>query len=382
MPLPDYHGNSIVNLMASIEIALGGQHDYAPLAHLDIERLAGARTIVLLVIDGLGYDYLTNRGADTFLAKHAQAPLTTVFPATTAAAVTTFLTASAPQQHAHTGWFTYFDEVQNVVAGLPCTVRGSGEPISRRKLEKLFAAEPLFARSERDNFVLSPESIAFSTFNRHFSRGAEIVPYGTLREMFDYLAAICQRGPRNYVYAYWPELDRLGHAYGMLSRDAQRHLVDLDKALAAFVRANHGHDTLLLITADHGFVDSGPDHCIWLHDYPELAGTLAQPLCGEPRAAYCYVHPQHRADFVAEARSSLEGAMQAVASTALVEQGYFGLGDAHPALQRRIGDFVLLAQGNYSIKDSVRGERQYMQIGVHGGNSDAELLVPLVVTEM
>ncbi|MDH3451764.1 MAG: alkaline phosphatase family protein, partial [Gammaproteobacteria bacterium] len=221
MPLPDYHGNSIVNLMASVETALGGQHDYAPLVDLEIEQLAAARTIVLLVIDGLGYYYLKDRGAQTNLAKRAQAPLTTVFPATTAAAVTTFLTASAPQQHAHTGWFTYFEEVQSVVAGLPCRVRGSGASISRRTLHGLVAAQPLFQRSNRDNFVLSPESIAFSTFNRHFSRGAKIVPYGNLREMFDYLVAICQRKARNYVYAYWPELDRLGHAYGMLSRDAQ-----------------------------------------------------------------------------------------------------------------------------------------------------------------
>ena len=382
MPLPDYHGNNIVNLMASIETALGGRSDYVPLAALDIEQLAAARTIVLLVIDGLGYNYLTDRGEQTYMASTARAPLTTVFPATTAAAVTTFLTASAPQQHAHTGWFTYFEEVQNVVAGLPCKVRGSGESISSRELGTLFDAQPLFQRSNRSNFVLSPESIAFSTFNRQFSRGAEIVPYVNLREMFDYLAAICQRKSRNYVYAYWPELDRLGHAYGMQSREAYRHLLDFDKALAGFVRANNGNDTVLLATADHGFVDSGPDHCIWLHDYPDLALTLSQPLCGEPRAAYCYVHPQFRDDFTVEAGSALEGAMQVVASTDLIDQGYFGLGEAHPALRHRIGDFALLAQQAYSIKDSVEGERQYMQIGVHGGTSDAELYVPLVVTEM
>lgn len=382
MPRPDYQGNSIVNLMASIEIALGGEHDYEPLKNLDIARLTAARTIVLLVIDGLGYHYLADQGGRTSLAREAQAPVTTVFPATTAAAVTTFLTANAPQQHAHTGWFTYFEEVQSVVAGLPCTVRGSGEAISRRKLDKLFSVEPLFVRSQRDNFVLAPESIAFSTFNRRFSRGAEIVPYGNLREMFDYLGAICQRKSPNYVYAYWPELDRLGHAYGMHSRDAQRHLLELDKALAAFTRTNRGSNTLLLTTADHGFVDSGPDHCIWLNDYPELADMLAQPLCGEPRAAYCYVLPEQRNDFVAEADSSLEGAMQAVASAELIRQGYFGVGEAHPALHRRIGDFTLLAQAEYSIKDSVRGERQYMQIGVHGGSSEDELYVPLVVIEM
>ena len=79
---------------------------------------------------------------------------------------------------------------------------------------------------------------------------------------------------------------------------------------------------------------------------------------------------------------ALEGAMQVVASADLIEQGYFGLGTAHPALHQRVGDFALLAQDAYSIKDCVKGEKQYMQIGVHGGNSDAELYVPLSVTEM
>lgn len=382
MPIPDYHGNSIVNLMASIETALGGSHAYAPLATLETGRLAAAHNLVLLVIDGLGYRYLCERGENTLLAANAEAPLTTVFPATTAAAVTTFMTASAPQQHAHTGWFTYFEELGRVVAGLPAKVRGSGRAIAPRKLGKLLEAQPLFERSPRDNFVLSPESIAFSTFNRQFSRGAEIVPYASLREMLDFLAAICRRKSPSYVYAYWPELDGLGHAYGMQSREAHRHLLELDKALAAFVRANAGTGTLLLTTADHGFVDSGPDYCIWLHDYPDLTQSLAQPLCGEPRAAYCYVHPQFRGDFIADAGSELEGAMRVVASADLIAQGYFGLGEPHPALARRVGDFALLAQQAYSIKDLVKGERSYMQIGVHGGDSDAELYVPLVVTEM
>lgn len=382
MPIPDYHGNSIVNLMASMEHALGGRNDYAPLAGLDSERLAAARTVVLLVVDGLGYNYLQEHGERTELARNARAPITTVFPATTAAAITTFLTATAPQQHAHTGWFTYFEELGNVVAGLPGQVRGSGESISPRKLEKLFSAAPLFSRIERSSFVLSPESIAFSHFNRQFSRGAEIVPFVNLREMFDYLGAICQRDSRDYVYCYWPELDRLGHAYGMRSREAQRHLLEFDKALAAFVRANAGSDTLVLVTADHGFVDSGPDHSIWLHDYPELAGALAHPLCGEPRAAYCYVRAPCHEDFAIEAGGMLEGAMQVVASSELIAQGYFGLGEAHPALHRRVGDFTLLGEAEYSIKDSVPGERRYLQIGVHGGNSDAELYVPLVVSEL
>ena len=63
MELPDYQGGSIVNLMRSIERALDARPCDAAIAYpesqaLPASALAGARNIVLLVIDGLGYDYL------------------------------------------------------------------------------------------------------------------------------------------------------------------------------------------------------------------------------------------------------------------------------------------------------------------------------------
>src|SRR5450759_4030075 len=68
MELPDYHGGSIVNLMRSIERTLDARPcdaaaAYPELSALPAEALSGARNIVLLVIDGLGYDYLLRDGA-------------------------------------------------------------------------------------------------------------------------------------------------------------------------------------------------------------------------------------------------------------------------------------------------------------------------------
>ena len=64
MSQPDYQGGSIVNLMASLILGLGGvPHAYAPLRALKPGRLQRYRTVVLLVIDGLGHQYLTRAGA-------------------------------------------------------------------------------------------------------------------------------------------------------------------------------------------------------------------------------------------------------------------------------------------------------------------------------
>lgn len=60
-------------------------------------------------------------------------------------------------------------------------------------------------------------------------------------------------------------------------------------------------------------------------------------------------------------------------------QGWFGPGAAHPRLQERVGDYLLLMNDGYVIKDLVPGERPFYPIGNHGGLSEDELYVPLIV---
>src|SRR4030065_680714 len=57
-PRPAYPGGSLVNLMSPLTPALGGNSPYAPLTALPPQHLADARHVVLLVIDGLGHDFL------------------------------------------------------------------------------------------------------------------------------------------------------------------------------------------------------------------------------------------------------------------------------------------------------------------------------------
>lgn len=65
----------------------------------------------------------------------------------------------------------------------------------------------------------------------------------------------------------------------------------------------------------------------------------------------------------------------------LIEEGYFGLGPAHPELGTRVGDYTLLMKERYTLKDWLPGERREVQVGAHGGLSDEELYVPLVVVK-
>jgi len=66
-------------------------------------------------------------------------------------------------------------------------------------------------------------------------------------------------------------------------------------------------------------------------------------------------------------------------SAELVAQGWFGPGPSHPRLLERIGDYVLMMKGRYVVKDWLPQERRHVLIGVHGGVSEDEMRVPLVL---
>ena len=124
---PDYAGRGIVNLMASFAAGLGADPGrYSELRALPASEVASHRQVVLIVIDGLGYDFLREHAeiAPTLNA-HLRETMTSVFPATTAAAIGTYLTGVAPIEHGLTGWHMHLRELGAVLAVLPGRARAT-----------------------------------------------------------------------------------------------------------------------------------------------------------------------------------------------------------------------------------------------------------------
>ena len=383
LTLPDYRGGSLVNLMSSIATALGGSSSYLPLTALLPETLAGARHLVLLVVDGLGHDYLLGR--DGALRRHLRGQLTSVFPSTTASAIPTFLTGLAPQQHGLTGWNMYFREIGAIVAPLPFRVRTGRHALREAGVTpaELFGLTPLFDLLPLPCHVVSPRHIIHSDFNVALSGRAQRHGYKTLEEMFALIAGILRSAePRSYVHAYWPQLDSLAHEHGIHSEPVAAAFAALDAAFAQLVDVARSSDSLVIVTADHGFIDTPAEETIDLDNHPELRETLLLPLCGEPRAAYAYVRAGREAQFEDYVRGRLGDRVHLLRSEEVVRQGWLGPGEAHPALLDRLGDFVLLPRGQAILRDWLKGEERYTHVGVHGGMTAAEMIVPLVVAPL
>ena len=63
----------------------------------------------------------------------------------------------------------------------------------------------------------------------------------------------------------------------------------------------------------------------------------------------------------------------------LLDSKIFGLYEPHPRFKYRIPDYVLLMKGNYMIMDQMLKETRIRLKAVHGGLSDEEFFVPLIL---
>ncbi|MHB1240448.1 MAG: alkaline phosphatase family protein [Gammaproteobacteria bacterium] len=244
-------------------------------------------------------------------------------------------------------------------------------------------APPAFPSLGADAYVVVPEHLVNSAYSRAMTGSTRRVGYRDLEDFFTRIAAIVRAGGgRRFVYGYWPELDTLAHIHGVGSAPVATHLHALDRGFQALLDQLGGTDTLVLVVADHGFVDTRPESVIHLDRHPDLHACLSLPLCGEPRAAYCYVRPACVQRFERYVTEELRDQCELFPAAALVEGGWFGLGTPSPRLLERVGDYVLLMKGDRVIKDRLPGEAVFHQIGVHGGVSRAELYVPLVMARV
>jgi hypothetical protein len=393
---PSYDGGGFLNLMASIGEACGAEDSpYAPLSGVNTLEWGRARNLILLLVDGLGADYIEKNSRDGFLHRHQVAVLTSVCPTTTAAAIPTAMTGLAPAAHALTGWHVYVAELDAVTAVLPMTGRGFMLPKNPASApENLFGYSTFFQQLKRPSRVVTPIHLTNSPFSVFHARGAERSPYykdalpwlATMpflkrrQDLFGILRRMCHEpGPPSFTYAYWPSFDGAAHDGGIAGQAALDCFRQFELDFEDFLLSVRGTDTMVIVTADHGFIDSPLERQIQLGDHPELEKLLLRPLCGERRFAYCYIRPDAKADFEDYVAREFRDSMEAWPRAKLLDEAWYGSGPVSARLSGRIGDYVLVMKDDWTIRDRVPFEDPVDLIGVHGGLSAAEMHIPLCV---
>ena len=377
---PDYT-NSIVNLMSSIGSASGVTSPYSPLEFDSLSSLDDTKNIVLMIVDGLGYNYLREYGGDSLLKKNLRESISSVYLPSTGSAITSIMTGLAPQQHAVTGWFVYLKEF-----GLLSRILPYSNTIDYNNLgvdiANVVDVKSLFQGSNREYSLILTRTIVDSVFTKNLTGNANRLQYDGIEQFFSQIKkTITTSDEKKYIYGYWPDFDAVSHILGSRSQDAQDQLRDFDNHLSTFVESIEGTDTTLIITGDHGFDDVDPLQVIYTQDHPELNDYLVMPFCGDTRSVYAYVRPRKMEQFERYVENEFGNACDIFPSSELVDEGWFGLFDPHPRLLDRIGDYTLIFREGHAMMNCFPGVEPFKMLGHHGGASADEMYVPLCVVD-
>ncbi len=384
--LPEYGGGSTVNLMATLIGARGGSSPHVPLTGLDPAPLREVDTLLYVVLDGLGLHQLQRHLqaglGQRFFARHPHQRLTTVFPATTAAAVTTFDTGCAPAEHAILSWYLHLPDL-GVLSTVLRTTNRVGAPLvpDGFDLRGYYQVPSYVETVTAHRGLLSYGDIPEVPFGQVGTHWADRRSYLDLHGLVDTVEGFVTEKPgeKRFGYVYWPRYDGLCHEFGILHDEVAAHFEELDGALADLESRLAGQSVALCILADHGLVDVDAQHCIDVATVPGFMDCLACAPGGDQRQLNCFVRPRYEARFLELVERVLGDVCACIPGETLLESGAFGPGTPHPELYRRLGDYVLLCKDGYSLIYTPPGLDPMVMPGSHGGMSQPEIEIPLFV---
>lgn len=394
--LPHYDKYSLVNLANTVLERFGLPTNHPPLPKELLPSKHEVQKVVLLLIDALGYRQLVRffdhnpNSLFRHLATHGRfAPITSIFPSTTTAALATLHTGLTPQEHGVLGyrlWLKEFGVIANMIRLSPLR-----EPTNDRLFEmdlkprKFLGCDTLHDRLRPAGvrpYVLLKHIYVRSGLSRLLGpKAATIVPFSNSSDMSVLLRKILERpNERAFLFVYWDALDEIAHRYGPESEEWEAELKSLaymlEQACLGDFEAPFLKRTLFLIAADHGQLRVVPKNEVMrLTRLRKLKQSLLLPPTGEYRATYLYAKSGKLTELESGLRESFGDHLVVVRSREALEAGLFGRGPIHPETLDRIGDLVVIPRGPQALywpHDS------YSLIGRHGGLTDEEMLVPWI----
>lgn len=369
--VPRYGARSLSDVLPSLLGALGVPGVSGPLS------VPPARSACVLLLDGLGWDLLVTHTAEApFLAGMAQGtePLDAGFPSTTATGITSLSTGLAPGTHGVVG-YTFAVATGDVLNALSWRSRGGTDLIDTVPPEGIQPHRTMLQRAAGAGLaarVVAPAVHRNSGLTRAALRGGE---YCGVHGLGDLTATVLTAlEGRTLCYAYFADLDTMGHRYGPGSAAWRLQLAHLDRLVAAIVH-RLPPDALLCVLADHGMVtvlnpvdaDTEPR----LHSGVRL-------IAGEVRARHVYAVPGAAGDVLATWREVLGERAWVLSRDEAVAAGWFGPA-VLPAVLPRIGDVVVAARERHGVVLSGAEPHETSLIGHHGSLTPAEQRVPFLL---
>lgn len=376
MVFPDYD-RSILSTTASVLRHFGVESVYPSLPELDRRLAQNPRHVALILTDGAGVIPMEKSlPADSWMRSHVRAAVTSICPSTTTAACTSYFNGMSALEHGWLGWFLYFKEYASDAATFFRSTYYTNKAIDGpQPAVALMPFETVFDRIRR----ASPEVVcrtqyAFDTYCAHGAH--QNLRIGSFRELCDNQRRISAGKERTFTLSYWGQPDTAMHKSGVGSPDAVEQFTAIDRELRRL--SGQLTDTLLIVTADHGLINSSPIDITRMSDLTEC---LVMPPMIESRCAAFYVKSHRKEQFERVFRERLGDWFLLIPRDEVYRKGLFGRGQAHPKFDDFIGDYVACATSDRHIEYPIPGVHADRLVGLHAGLTEDEMLVPVITND-
>jgi hypothetical protein len=361
---PDYGGACIASVVPALLEHLDASG--SPLPSWMPGAVAGARQVVLLLLDGLGWLQLAARASTApTLASLRGGPITSVAPTTTSAALTSIATGATPAEHGVIGYRVRVGEgrVLNVLRWkVPDEEAIDTVPPEQFQRLATFGGRPVP--------TVTRAYFARSGFSRAYLRDAPQVGYRLPSSIEVEVGRLLAEG-EPLVVAYYDGIDAVAHERGFGAhyeaelRAADRLVGDLLGALPA--------GCTLLVTSDHGQVEVAGE----LIEIDPVVMEGVTMLSGEARFRWLHARPGAAERVAVEAAERYASVAWVRTREQVLESGWFGGRPCDEVLER-LGDVALVARAPVGFRDPAEGEARL--VCRHGSLTQAEMLVPLLAS--
>ena len=400
---PLYAGQSLANVPHTIAKLLGVKPYGIPISdelfggRIDTK---GIKNIVLLLFDGLGYNMWLDAKQSGLIKNISNRgivlPITSIFPSTTAAAITTINTGLSPAEHGLPEWILYMKELGMLIETLPfaaITKKGkrslSKSDTNPNILYKGKTIYQAFARHGIESFTLSNRSIINSIYTKLMKSGSTSIPFVGVSDSAIRLRQLLEKGGthRKYVHLYLENIDAVSHSYGPFSEESRAEIKSVSDAfyynLVEKANKKMADETLVIITADHGHTKVDTKMVHFIDDDKKLKGFLANGQkgkilpTGSPRNVFLHIKEGQLDSAYEYLSGKFADTARVMLSSEAVDMGLFGNSKPSRRLLDRIGNMIIFPNDGKALFYPYSNDRKLEYVGLHGGLSRNEMLIPL-----
>jgi predicted AlkP superfamily pyrophosphatase or phosphodiesterase len=356
--------------------------------------------VVMFLVDGFGWRFVERFQDAPFIKRLTRdgkvEKLTSQFPSTTAAHVTTIHTGLTVGESGVFEWFYYEPQLDRMIAPLLFSFAGDKERETLKAAgvdaKRLFPVGIFYADLKKlgvESHVFGIRDYTPSIYSNAVMQGADLRRFNTIPEALINLGLLLEKQTSpTYINLYFDKIDSLCHEYGPTAPQTEAEIEAFLLVMENFFERTFARKkrVLFMMTADHGASETDPQTTIFLNTDARFAGIerfLKTNRNGEylvpagsPRDMFLYI----KEDLLDEAQtflaSRLEGKAEVVQVSELITQGYFGA-DISAEFRARVGNLVILPYRFESVWWYVKDKFEQNYYGHHGGLTPQEMEIAL-----